>query len=687
MDLLLVGLIVAVAVIGVTAVAPKVGVAAPLLLVLLGVAISLVPAVPAVEIEPEWILAGVLPPLLYATSVSLPTMDFRRDLTAISGLSVALVVVTSVVLGFVFSWLVPDVTLATGIALGAVLSPTDAVATSIVRRSGVSPRVVTVLEGESLLNDASALVLLRSAIAATATSVTLWDVAGDFLFAVAVAVVIGASVGKASLWLRTRVWDPHLTTAISFLVPFIAYLPAERLGASGLVSTVAAGLVAGSGSVRLRPQDRIAEAANWRTLELLLEGGVFLVMGLEVYGLVEEVRADHGSLWTALGLAALAAAVVLVVRTGYVTFLVRTLSRRARRGAGVRGFLTAANDRVDAFSRMTPQERAEIWRQGPLGAERHAGSDPLAERGLGVAGAGPSRGAPADGAAGQDARPAPDVADAAGTQAVPAAGGPAAHATAAVASPSEPATVPPLPPVPAPEEVRRALGRRRWARKPRVRAGESPETRTSHVRARITRRIADIDYLQAEPLGPKEGAVLVWAGMRGVVTLAAAQSLPHETPHRALLVLVAFTVAAGTLLVQGGTLAWVVRRLDLSRDRSDDRAELDRLVVEMSRAAAALLDDPDLRRPDGSRYSPTVLGLAKRVAERQAEEVDVEVDAETDRASVAAQVRELRLATLDAQRAALLRVRDLGTASSGALTEALTVLDADQISLELRAER
>ncbi|WP_255596134.1 sodium:proton antiporter [Cellulomonas sp. C5510] len=671
MDLLLVALIAAVAVIGVTALAPKVGVAAPLLLVLLGIAISLVPAVPAVEIEPEWILGGVLPPLLYATSVSMPTMDFRRDLTAISGLSVALVVVTSVVLGLVFSWLIPDVTLATGIALGAVLSPTDAVATSIVRRSGVSPRVVTVLEGESLLNDASALVLLRSAIAATAASVTLWGVAGDFVFAVVVAVVVGASVGKASLWLRTRVSDPHLTTAISFLVPFVAYLPAERVGASGLVSTVAAGLVAGSGSVRLRPQDRIAEAANWRTLELLLEGAVFLVMGLEVYGLVEEVRGEHGSLWTALGLAVLAAAVVLLVRTGYVAFLVRTLSRRARRGAGVRGFLSAASDRVDAFSRMTPEERAQIWRQSPPGAARREGSDPLAERGLGVAGAGPDRrepGRPVTGGSEDAAVGAP---------------GPSASSTEQV-RPEPPAARPVS--APAREDLRRALGRRRWARKPRVRPDESSETRTSRVRARITRRIADIDYLQAEPLGPREGVVLVWAGMRGVVTLAAAQSLPRETPHRALLVLVAFTVAAGTLLVQGGTLAWVVRRLGLSRDGADDRADLDRLVLEMSRAAAALLGDPDLRRPDGTPYDPAVLELARRAAERQAEEVDSEVDAGSDRASTAAQVRELRLATLEAQRAALLRVRDLGTASSGALTEALTVLDADQISLELRAQ-
>jgi CPA1 family monovalent cation:H+ antiporter len=620
MDLLLIGVIAAVAIVTVTALAPRVGVSAPLLLVALGVAISLVPAVPAVEIEPEWILGVVLPPLLYATSVSMPTMDFRRDLTAISGLSVLLVVATSVVLGLLFSWLIPGVSLATGIALGAVLSPTDAVATSIVRKSGVSPRIVTVLEGESLLNDASALVLLRSAVAATAASVSLWEVATDFLFAVVVAVAIGALVGKVSLMVRTRVSDPHLTTAISFIVPFVAYIPAEHLDASGLVATVAAGLVAGSGSVRLRPQDRIAEAANWRTLELLLEGAVFLLMGLELYGLVVEVREDHGSLWVAVGLGAMAAAVVLVVRAGYVAYLLATLSRRARRGVTMRGYLSAINDRTDALQSMSPEDLARIRVPGGPPGAGHDGAG---------AGADPARVAGLERALGGR---------------------------------------------------KRLLRRRRPVLDPQA----PPETRFAGLRARVTRRIADIDYLQAEPLGPREGAVLVWAGMRGVVTLAAAQSLPRETPHRALLLLVAFVVAAGTLLVQGGTLGWVVRRLGLGRDGADDRAELDRLTGEMMRAATEMLASPDLRRPDGSAYAPVVLEQARRISQRQKEQVDEDVLADKDRASVAAQVRELRLALLDAQREALLRVRDLGTASSGALTEALKVLDADQISLELR---
>ena len=145
--------------------AGRLGVAAPLLLVLLGIGVSVLPWAPDVEIEPEWVLAGVLPPLLYSASAALPAMDFRREFGTIRGLSVVLVVDSSLVLGVFLAWAL-DVDLAWGIALGAIVSPTDAVATSIVKRLGVSRRAVTMLEGESLLNDATALVLLRAAIAA-----------------------------------------------------------------------------------------------------------------------------------------------------------------------------------------------------------------------------------------------------------------------------------------------------------------------------------------------------------------------------------------------------------------------------------------------------------------------------------------------------------------------------------------
>src|SRR5690348_4912913 len=194
-----------------------------------GIVVSLLPFVPAVDIDPEWILAGVLPPLLYSASVSMPSMEFRREFGAIGGLSVLLVVVSALVLGVFFSWVIPGLGIWWGIALGAIVSPTDAVATSIVKKLPVSPRVVSILEGESLLNDATALVLLRTAIAGAAASVSLWSVLGKFAFAVVVAAVIGVVVGKVNLMVRARVTDSTVNTVISFTVPFLAAIPAEEL--------------------------------------------------------------------------------------------------------------------------------------------------------------------------------------------------------------------------------------------------------------------------------------------------------------------------------------------------------------------------------------------------------------------------------------------------------------------------
>ena len=213
------------------AVGGRLRLAAPLVLVLIGIIVSLLPFVPAVVIDPEWILVGVLPPLLYSASVSMPAMDFRREFTAISGLSVVLVVGSSVALGLFFAWVIPGIGLAWGIALGAIVSPTDAVATSIVRKVGVSSRVVSILEGESLLNDATALVILRAGIAGAAVSVSLWRVFGQFAYAVAVAVLIGVVVGRLNLRVRAKVHDATINTVLSFTVPFLASIPAERIGA------------------------------------------------------------------------------------------------------------------------------------------------------------------------------------------------------------------------------------------------------------------------------------------------------------------------------------------------------------------------------------------------------------------------------------------------------------------------
>ena len=213
----------------------RTGVAAPLLLLGLGIAASYVPTMPEVEVDPELVLAGVLPPLLYASAVRMPIIDLRRNRWFISWLSVGLVITSAAIVGLVVHALFPQIPLALGVALGAVLSPTDAVAaTAIGKRLGLPPRLMTVLEGESLVNDASALVLLRTALAAGAVGTfSLGETVLDFGGAVVGAVLVGLVVGWLTVRLRQRLNDPVLNTTISFAVPFLAFFPAEAIRASG----------------------------------------------------------------------------------------------------------------------------------------------------------------------------------------------------------------------------------------------------------------------------------------------------------------------------------------------------------------------------------------------------------------------------------------------------------------------
>lgn len=234
MEMTLVSIVGVSSIVAVAAFSKRLGLAAPLSLVVVGIALSFVPGVPALAIEPQWVLAGVLPPLLYSTAVNMPAGDFRRNIKAISGLAVLLVVVTTLGAGWLFHWLMPGLGWPAAFALGAVVSPTDAVAaTSMGKQLGLPSRLLTMLEGEGLVNDASALVLLRSAIAAMAGTVSLAGVAGNFLFSVAVATAVGLVVGLVNVRVRALLKDSLLNTAISFVVPFVAFLPAEEFHASG----------------------------------------------------------------------------------------------------------------------------------------------------------------------------------------------------------------------------------------------------------------------------------------------------------------------------------------------------------------------------------------------------------------------------------------------------------------------
>ncbi|WP_158862693.1 cation:proton antiporter [Leifsonia sp. AG29] len=562
-ELLVIGVLAVLAIAAATTIGPRFGVASPLILMVVGILVSLLPFVPAIVVQPEWILAGVLPPLLYSASVSMPSMNFRREFGAISGLSVLLVVVSSVLLGLFFAWVVPGLGLAWGIALGAIVSPTDAVATGIVKRAGVSPRVVAILEGESLLNDASALVLLRSAIAAAAVaSFHLGFVTLSFIYSVVVAVVFGWVVGRLNLLVRSRVRDATVNTAISFTVPFLASLPAEALGASGLVAAVVAGLVTGRRAPRvLSPEHRLSDSQNWRTVELLLEGFIFLTMGLELFGIVQKVQNDHAGVLPAVGVAAAALVLTLLIRAGFVAPLLALLARRNRRRQRMRPTL----ERMQAT--LADPEAARRTYEERLA---NAGNDVTARPG------------------GSRFRPR----------------------------------------IPTVQDVAR-------------------------FGTRVRRALADIDYFTGAPLGWREGAVVVWAGMRGAVTVAAAQSLPQETPGRSVLVLIAFLVAAGSLLLQGGTLGPVLRVVRPSAaDPGAERAERKRLMELLRDAGRAV------PQPTTTERSPEAFAAHK-----------------------SARVRGIR-----AQREALLDARDDGTFSADVLAGALTNLDADEISIDLKGD-
>jgi CPA1 family monovalent cation:H+ antiporter len=435
----------------------------------------------------------------------MPAMNFRREFGAISGLSVVLVVATALLLGVFFQLVLPDLGFAWGVALGAVISPTDAVATSIVKQTSVSKRVVAMLDGESLLNDATALVLLRTAIVATAASFSFWGALGTFAYSVVVALVIGLVVGAANLAVRRRLTDSTVNTVISFAVPFVASLPASAVGASGLVAAVVAGLVTGIRAPRvLSPQNRLSDSQNWRTVELVLEGAVFLTMGLQIKSIVTDVREDHAGVLPALLVAVGALVLTLVVRAAYVAPLLRVLSARARHAGAMQPRVQSMQLRIE--SEGASGSFAEL--------NRRARNDPRqleADAGAG-AGAGSGAGDTAGGAVG-------DPAD------VPEAG----------RSP-------------------RARSPRRGRRRPEGRTRTPSQRTLDQFTRRVTQGLADIEYFLRQPLGWRDGTAVVWAGMRGAVTVAAAQTLPEDTPQRPVLVLIAFAVAALSLLLQGGTI-------------------------------------------------------------------------------------------------------------------------------------
>jgi Na+/H+ antiporter len=281
---LLLALLIVVAVL--VTLARRIRVPYPVLLLLGGLAVGLLPGIPPLELDPEIVFLVVLPPLLYVSAFLTPIRDFKTNLKNIGSLAVGLVAASAAVVAALAMVLVPGMSWPLAVALGAIVSPPDAVAaTAIAQRLAVPRRVVSILEGESLLNDATALTIYRAAIGATVAAVTVSVVGSlaSFAFVALGGILIGLVVGWIVGWIRAHLNDTPVEITISLLTPYAAYLPAELLGVSGVLAAVAAGLFLGRrSSLIMGSEARLAGRAVWESLVFLLNGVVFLAIGFQI---------------------------------------------------------------------------------------------------------------------------------------------------------------------------------------------------------------------------------------------------------------------------------------------------------------------------------------------------------------------------------------------------------------------
>lgn len=499
--------------------AARVGLSSPLVLTGVGLVASYLPGVPDYPLSPELALVGFLPPLLYTAAIRTPFVDMRRNRRPIGLLSVALVAVTALAVAWVAMLLLPGLPFAAALALGAIVAPPDAVAaTAVARRVGMPRKVVTILEGESLLNDATALVLLRTAVAALSVSVSVLDVGLDFVRAVVLGLVAGWVVAELATVVRRHVTDPVLDTTVSLVVPYVAFLAAEEVHGSGVLGVVVAGLILGHRSPEIQSAaSRVTERVLWRTVQFLLESVVFVLIGLQLAGLVRAARdgatANVMIVWFVLAIF-LTVVVVRVVWVFPATYLPRLL--------------------------------------------------------------------------------------------------------------------------------------------PAVR--------------------------RAEPVAPPvtSVALVAWAGMRGVVTLAAALSLPPDTPYREVLLVAAFGVVAGTLLLQGTTLPTLVRLLRVPGPDAAQDALTQALVLQRAvEAGRARLDE--VAGDDAPRETVAALrSWGERVAHAVWERLAL---SRPDQEAPAAAFRRLRVAMLQAERGVVVEVHRSGTVPADVLDDVLERLDQEEALL------
>ena len=317
----------------IAAAARRTPVPAPLLLVAVALAVSYVPGVPDYTLDPHIVLPLILPPLLHTAATDSSYLDLRAQLRPVAMLSVGYVLFATFVVGWALYVIVPDMPLTAALVFGAVVAPPDAVAaTAVARRVGLPSRITTILQGESLLNDATAITAYRVALAAAVGEGATWAGGiGEFLLAAVGGVVVGLLLMAPIHWLRTHVKEALLQNTLSLLIPFVAYAVAEQVHASGVLAVVVVALYLGHRAWEVDFATRLQEEAVWKMVAFVLESAVFALIGLQLPVVLRGLGEYEGgdAAWYAL------AVFLVVVATRFIwvypaTFLPRLLSARVR---------------------------------------------------------------------------------------------------------------------------------------------------------------------------------------------------------------------------------------------------------------------------------------------------------------------------------------------------------------------
>ncbi|MGV8853243.1 MAG: cation:proton antiporter [Devosia sp.] len=359
-------LVVIIVAIAITGLAERRNIQPALLVAMVGLAASFIPGIPRLELAPEIILGIVLPPMLFSAASEFSFASFLKRLGSIVNLGVLMVFAATSLVGIVAAFLVPGLGPPAAIVLGAVLAPPDAVtAIAIGRKAGLPTAVMTVLKGESLINDAAALTLFTVAVAAVAgTHAFISYTPLYFLYAAVTGIIIGSVIGNLAQLARRKLSNPSLATAVSVILPFAAYLVAEEVHASGVLAVVAAGFALGYHNTQSGYEERIQERNFWRTIDTLLETFVFAYIGLQLRFVILDAAAAGYDIGELLAASAALFLTTTLIRFAWV-FGTAVLGRwRHRRIQARRAQAGPAGIRPDRRGRARPELQAPLsWKE------------------------------------------------------------------------------------------------------------------------------------------------------------------------------------------------------------------------------------------------------------------------------------------------------------------------------------